>query len=185
MHLLGSKLIMERVPVFIMRGLPGSGKTTFAKRLQMVFEDIGYNVVYISRDELRESYAKFRGITYEETFVKHESEIWEKWWRLCEIAFNCKTPRKAIIVDTQFITQRDIMFILNYMCGIEPNNHYESYDDWAKAHEYRVRVVEFPEVIDNHRNVAQNKIKEFKKAFNDNRYLIERLIGEKNIIRVK
>lgn len=178
---------MERIPVYIMRGLPGSGKSTFAKRLQLILSDIGFNVIYLSRDELREKIAKEKNTSYEQTFNGFLNDLVGFRWGLSLFdAFdNIKIPRKAIIVDTQFISEIDINNLLGTHCHLRENNEYSTYEDWIAAKQFKIRIIEFPEVINNHRNVPDKKMKEFRHEFITNRELLLNYISEKNIIYVK
>lgn len=178
---------MERIPVYIMRGLPGSGKSTFAKRLQLILSDIGFNVIYLSRDELRQEIAEEKNTTYEQTFNGILSiEVFHKWSLKIYDAFNTiNIPRKAIIVDTQFVEEMDIRNILQATCNLRENNYYPTYEDWIKSRKFKIRIVEFPEVIDNHRNVPDKKMKEFRHDFITYREVILSYLSEKNFLYVK
>lgn len=178
---------MERIPVYIMRGLPGSGKSTFAKRLQLILSDIGFNVIYLSRDELREKIAKEKNTSYEQTFNGFLNELTGFRWRmsLFDAFDNIKIPRKAIILDIQFVSEIDIKSILGTHCHLRENNEYSTYEDWIASKQYKIRIIEFPEVIDNHRNVPDKKMKEFRHEFITNREIILSYLSEKNIIYVK
>ena len=179
---------MDRIPVYIMRGLPGSGKSTFAKRLQLLLADMGYNVIYLSRDEIRENLAKQRNVPYNQTFNDSLNMLVTHRWRIS--LFNAfdevNIPRKAIIIDTKFISEEDIIDIFDVHCRLKVNNEYSTYEEWLTAKQYRIRVVEFPEVLDNnHRSVPDKKIKDFRHEFITNRDLILKYISEKNFIYVK
>lgn len=179
---------MERVPVYIMRGLPGTGKTTFAKRLQLILADIGFNVIYLSRDEIREHLAVERGVQYIQTFNDPLNQLVTQRWVIALMnAFeNVKIPRKAIIIDIKFTSEIDIYDVLECYCHLKVNNLYLNYEEWVKSKEFKVRIVEFPEVLDNnHRNVPDKKMKEFKHEFIVNRSIILSYLSEKNIIYVK
>lgn len=179
---------MERIPVYIMRGLPGSGKSTFAKRLQLILSDIGFNVIYLSRDEIRDQLAKQRGVTYDQTFNDGLNNLVSHRWRIALWnAFDIiKIPRKAIIVDTKFTNETDIIDILDCHCHLKVNNEFSTYEDWITSKQFKVRIVEFPEVPDNnHRNVSDKKMKEFRHEFIVNRSIILSYLSEKNIIYVK
>lgn len=52
------KELRERKVVIILRGIPGTGKTTTRKKLTKLFRDKGRNVKTLSRDRIREKYCE-------------------------------------------------------------------------------------------------------------------------------
>lgn len=62
--------------VYILRGVPGTGKTTLAKNLETSYKDLGWHVYNINRDEVREKLLKKdkfkklfgKELTYQESF---------------------------------------------------------------------------------------------------------------------
>ena len=77
--------------VMIVRGLPGSGKSTFAKRWVMQDPE---NRVRVSRDDLRHQlYGKYYGLT-----IHQESTITKMEWALMKAALS---SRQSVIIDNQ------------------------------------------------------------------------------------
>lgn len=102
---------MERINLYIMSGLPSSGKTTFAKER---LNNSPNNTVYISRDEIRESLLKDS-----DDYWSKEKEVYSIFWnRINDCLKNKKY--KNIYVDATHATVQSRAYLLEHL-NIEPD----------------------------------------------------------------
>ena len=79
--------------LILMCGIPGSGKTTFAKKYCQEHKDI----IYISRDEIR-----FGLLQPEDDYFAHEGLVYHKFIQAVAAALN---ENKTVIADATFLNK--------------------------------------------------------------------------------
>lgn len=97
----------EKPKLYMLCGLPGSGKTTFARKFA---EDYGYQ--YLGPDSF---YALFNGY---ETLHIHKFEIWMAVYRALHMA---EQDGRSVVFDTNAPTVVDRSQILDWFPGFEPH----------------------------------------------------------------
>jgi len=85
--------------LFVMVGVPGSGKSTTAKWLKKEYEEAGTKVCYVSRDEIR--FRLIEGISQANYFSK-EKEVYNEF--ITEIKDGLKNADVVIADATHFCT---------------------------------------------------------------------------------
>lgn len=151
--------------ICILRGIPGSGKTTYANHLIDFFgrdKLATGQVMFISRDEIRMKYAKKHKMDYVATFKDFNANRRVRDKFLLEINFCVNDwyfrdmPNRVIIIDSTFSNISDIKTICK-MCK------FRKIDDpsfrWQRP---KVRIFEFNKLINNHRNVPLDKIAQMR-----------------------
>lgn len=93
--------------MYVMTGMSGSGKTTFAKKLA---EERG--LLYLNPDVF---YAAFNG---SETVHEHEFEVWIALFQAIHAA---EMSGKDVIIDTNAPTLVDRVQFINWFPGFEPH----------------------------------------------------------------
>ena len=86
---------MKQKRVFLLSGVPGSGKSTFIT--QRIFN---YGGVHISRDDVR-----FSMIGEDEDYFAREDEVYKEWIRQCQEAIDGDV-HKDIYIDATHINDR-------------------------------------------------------------------------------
>ena len=89
--------------LYLMCGLPGSGKSTFLKTRIKNIEDCAI----ISRDEIR-----FTLVKPEEEYFSHENEIYTKLWKKTNEAL---TVKKNVFVDQTSLTPKARQWLLSHI----------------------------------------------------------------------
>lgn len=157
-----SELIMSkrqrelRTIVIILRGVPGSGKTTTAKRLIDVFFNEYYGNVFIhSRDVIRQLYCNNHSIDYQSSFQDAAVNTFVRdkyFFQLFSLLENLRKPSVVIIDSTNTkIPDLYATFRIIKMAHCDFYNPVDVYV-YTKRHEYQSRhgVPEF--VMERFRN---------------------------------
>lgn len=96
-----------QIKVFIMRGLPGSGKSTYVKDMSKVFEDLGVQVVVCSADD---SFMVWNSLAGKSTYQYDPAKLGEAHSE-CKTKFAaalCNLCTLAIFVDNTNLSRKDI-----------------------------------------------------------------------------
>lgn len=142
-----SELIMSKrkrelhMIVIVLRGVPGSGKTTTAKRLyEMFYNDYYGNVFIHSRDMIRQHYCNNHSIDYQESFRDAcvNTFVRDKYFfQLFELLHNLRKP-SVIIIDATNTKINDLystlrIIFISHCCLYAPLDVYI----YTKRHEYQ------------------------------------------------
>ena len=90
--------------LYLMCGLPGSGKSTFLKRHAHL-----YNAIIVSRDKIRFSIVKL-----DEEYFSHEDEVLEQFWKEINTALK---NNKDVFVDQTSLTPKSRKWLLEHVEG--------------------------------------------------------------------
>ena len=85
---------MNSKKLILMCGLPGSGKSTYAK------EKLSYDSVYCSRDEVR-----FRMVKENEDYFSKEKQVFKEWIKEIQNALDDETGPNYVIADATHISR--------------------------------------------------------------------------------
>ena len=119
----------DKPKLFMLCGLPGSGKTTFARKFA---EEHGYQ--YLGPDSF---YALFNG---DETLHIHKFEIWMAVYRALHMA---EQDGRSVVFDTNAPTVVDRSQIMDWFPGFEPHLIYieASWELCLRNNSARSRVI--------------------------------------------
>lgn len=178
--------MMNRLWIAILRGPPGSGKTTLANHIIDFFGREKLNdgqMFYISRDLIRERFANKHGLRYETTF-KHShanTRIRDKFMHEINVAMNYPLlgSNRIIIIDSTFSKLADMKNIFR-MCRL---HKLEKTKYWGFRP--RVRLFNFESVKNNHRNVPKPKLDEIKSSLKATDEYMRKHIKSKEIVEIK
>lgn len=178
-------MLANKVLICLLRGPPGSGKTTFANGIINFFGreklDNG-QVMYISRDDIRENYAKRHGMSYVDTFkdVNANTRIRDKFMHEIEFCVNDwyfrDIPNRVVIIDSTFSKLADMKNIFK-ICKLSKLRNRPVYRN-------RVRVFNFNTVRRNHRNVPNVKLLEIKKNLNETDEYLKEHVKKSEIVEI-
>lgn len=94
--------------LYVMVGVPGSGKSTTSKEIKKQFEDNGMTVRYVSRDEIR--FRLIKGISQVNFFSK-EQEVYDEF--IAEIKDGLQNYDVTIVDATNFCTNSRINLLMS------------------------------------------------------------------------
>lgn len=146
-----SEIIMsKRTIIFVLRGVPGSGKTTCAQKLYgMFYDQYNGNVFVHSRDLVRQHYCTKNSVDYQASFrnVSVNTFVRDRYYlRLLELLMNLRKPSVVIIDSTN--TKINDLYTTFKVISISHCDMYNAVDVYlyTKRHEYK-SVHNVPECI--------------------------------------
>lgn len=159
--------------VYILRGVPGTGKTTLAEKLKTAYENIGWSVIKINRDEEREEYIKSdlfkeifgKKLDYQESFTNATANtlIRDKYYKtLTKFVTHFKYNNECnelLIIDSTHTKIADLVYTLNLF---KPFGSYD--DNWKNLN---VFIITKRTIHGNIHNVPEPVMKAFKKELKE------------------
>lgn len=127
--------------VIVLRGVPGSGKTTTAKRLFDMFYNNYYGNVFIhSRDMIRQHFCNNHSIDYQESFRNASVNTFVRdryFFQLLELLENLRKPSVVIIDSTN--TKINDLYTTFRVISVSHCDLYNPVDVYVytKRHEYQ------------------------------------------------
>lgn len=97
--------------IYVMMGLPGSGKSTFAKDLLNVYPVLKEHSVIVSRDEIR-----FSIVREDEAYFSHEKEVTKQLW---DTINKYLAEDKNVFIDQTSLTPRSRRWLLQHIHGYD------------------------------------------------------------------
>lgn len=145
--------------IYILRGVPGTGKTTLANILESSFKDNGWNVRKINRDEVREKLlktTKFKEIfgkelTYQESFSNVTAntiirdEYYNKLRKLVNRIQYTSFKKSLLIIDSTHTKIADLVGTLSLFENFYPSGDLHVYIVTKKT--IHGNVHEVPETV--------------------------------------
>ncbi len=109
--------------VYIMAGLPASGKTTHRDKLCATLQMMGTQPIITSSDDFLDRMAIGQDITYNEAFKDYMPVADEAFWATLRLAVGMKTP--TIIVDRTNMTAKSRKRIIDAVKSVPGGEEYK------------------------------------------------------------
>lgn len=109
--------------LYLMVGLPGSGKTTFAKQLVKILD----NTDYVSRDDIRFRYFKENNVTFNKEFFTYEKQVCDEFYStlaksiqeghdvIADATHLTRKSRSKTIANVKKYLEQDISVMIIYL----------------------------------------------------------------------
>lgn len=162
--------------IWIMRGIPGTGKTTTALRLKRLYEKYGHKVYYFNRDNTRLLYCAKHNMEYDKSFSDATTNtiVRDKYYEEIERIVRLTRPaRKVIIIDSTNTKIADLRKLF-YVLDLTKDKDYLYLNNPRKVY-----VVTKRKIHGNQHNVPENIIKKFEEELKESDEYLKKQIYKK------